>query len=271
MVKNLHREREVACSECNSLFISRNFRTHRCDECKKKNLRIPKTFKRVCCECGVDFITRNIYTITCSNKCGHIASNNGNAQIAKELLIAHTHAIKEDRQRTKDKYQERLVTEQEIIDYYTSNWSQYDFNIIGDISYGCEIEIICKEHGSSTTTYSRGRRSADPCKGCRDRYSFIVNWNTLSDNPKEASKDAEVYLMISDDYLKVGITQLDIKTDRKTRLLRDGGFDSYEVIYKGTLEDCFELEQLILNEANNYIPDKKFGGYTECFKTNFMR
>lgn len=265
------KHRELNCSECNSLFISKNIRTHRCDICKSRNLRIPKTFKRTCCECGIDFISRNIYTVTCSNKCGSSAARNGNAKIAKEILIAHTNAIKEDKQRTKQKYQERLITEQEILDFYINNWNQYDFKIIGKIGFGCEIEITCKEHGNSIITYHRSRKDTNPCKGCRASKSFVVNWKTLSDNPEDASKDAEVYLMTGDEYSKVGITLSDIKTDRKKRLLSDGDFNRCEVIYKGALEECFELEQLILSEVQSYIPEKKFGGYTECFTTTIMR
>jgi len=115
--------------------------------------------------------------------------------------------------------------------------------------------------------------------GC-PKCNRVGGYNTkfFSNNPDKAKSPGILYLvaLINKDTstrecLKIGITK---GSSNKDILRRAGGFIGYEVrvlkMHKGTLLDVFNLEQKLHKywKDQQYIPLKKFGGWTELFSLN---
>lgn len=138
-----------------------------------------------------------------------------------------------------------------------------------------KLEIVCPDHGNVQMAFRSHMNSPTGCPECSKeiqdfaRSSGCYNWTLLERDTELASKSCSVYFVSGQEYMKVGITTSGNGKRRKS-LKYESKLDNFETIFSGTLIECFELEQLILSEADKYIPEEKFGGYTECFTSSFQ-
>ena len=116
------------------------------------------------------------------------------------------------------------------------------------------------------------------CPKCKrpGGYSFTM----FNNNPEKAAMPGVCYLVVLIDKesqekiaYKIGITK---GTSNKDVLKRMQGIKEYEArvlkIHKGTLLEVFTLEQQLHAKWGKYktLPNKKFGGWHECFELNDM-
>lgn len=139
-----------------------------------------------------------------------------------------------------------------------------------------EVTFKCPDHGVVEMTRRAHLKSKTGCSHCsKEAQNFSrskghFNWALIDRDKELASTPYTVYLCSCQDYLKVGLSTEGGLRRRWVELKRLSDLESFKTIYKGSLEECFELEQFILDESESYSPTTKFGGYTECF-TNTNR
>ena len=106
--------------------------------------------------------------------------------------------------------------------------------------------------------------------------SGVYNLTYFQNNPEEATREGVLYCVVlvnkrtmKRECLKIGIAS---GRNWKDVLRRSRGFNGYEIriqrTYHDSLFNVWTLEQA-LHEAYKqfkYIPQQKFGGYTECFE-----
>lgn len=137
-----------------------------------------------------------------------------------------------------------------------------------------KVDIFCPEHGAFTQTVNSHLNGAG-CKDCgylAAGGSGGINFTNIERDVNLASKPAKLYLAdLSKDgehFYKVGITTQGSVVDRCR------GFTPYKYkivqIFEGSVEEMFELEQLILSSVDKYKPAHYFGGHTECFKSHVL-
>lgn len=150
--------------------------------------------------------------------------------------------------------------------------TEYQSGDYGVISY------ICPKHGVQEMNCKSHFRSPTGCVECTKdstdyaRSKGCFSWKLLAKNEELANEKYLVYVGYSDNYQKVGITKdngCGIQK-RASELKRSSGVHYCKIIFSGTLEECFELEQLILEETDSITPVNKFGGHTECFCSDFL-
>ena len=139
-----------------------------------------------------------------------------------------------------------------------------------------KVTFICPDHGKQTIGAKRHLRSETGCSACSKenmdyaRSKGCYNWTTLLRDEELANTPYFVYVGYANGYQKVGLTKHGENSKRLRALRQQGGFDSFKIIHKGPLIECFDLEQLIIEEAENFTPDEKFGGHTECFTSQLI-
>ena len=135
-----------------------------------------------------------------------------------------------------------------------------------------KVDIFCPEHGDFTQTVNR-HLSGSGCRECgylTAGGTGSINFTNLGRDASLAGKAAKLYLVkldsITEHFYKVGITTQGSVKDR-CRNFSPYSCSIIQVI-DGTLEDMYELEQLILSSVDRYEPQTYFAGHTECFKSS---
>ena len=106
--------------------------------------------------------------------------------------------------------------------------------------------------------------------------SGVYNLTYFQNNPEEATREGVLYCVVlvnkrtmKRECLKIGIAS---GRNWKDVLKRSRGFNGYEIriqrTYHDSLFNVWTLEQALHEEYKQfkYIPQQKFGGYTECFE-----
>lgn len=128
--------------------------------------------------------------------------------------------------------------------------------------------FICKKHNveykQKINHHINGHKG---CPLCIEGISFYTNIAKVEDNPDFFEKiDAIFYIVKIENFYKVGYTKRSVE-DRMNDIKK-----SYEIIYeKNTnLLEALQKENEILEAYKHYkfIPNDKFGGWTECLSIN---
>lgn len=135
-----------------------------------------------------------------------------------------------------------------------------------------KVDIICKEHGVFKQK-PNGHLMGNGCPECnKGGWEF-----KLSDWLNTKGEEATFYVLrcFSDDeeFVKIGITSDSIK--ERYRKKKSMPYD-YEVIHETTSNNkkmIWEIERKFIKKLNKYqyIPNKKFGGFTECFNVESIK
>tara|TARA_R110000772_G_scaffold66361_1_gene147882 strand:- start:76760 stop:77116 length:357 start_codon:yes stop_codon:yes gene_type:complete len=109
-----------------------------------------------------------------------------------------------------------------------------------------------------------------------------MSYNTTSfaNDPDKANRPGILYIIVlvnkktyERECVKIGITK---GKSFKDAVKRSAGFKGYDIriqkLIKGTLEEVYDLEQVLHEEYKEYSfkPTQKFGGHTECFHISIL-
>jgi hypothetical protein len=138
----------------------------------------------------------------------------------------------------------------------------YNYDKVIYINQKTKINITCLEHGDfliSPKSHSRG----GGCPVCANLKKGIGLNKIRTKSPKSAILYIVKLYNDKESFYKIGITTRKIEERLKTIPY------SYEIIkkIKGPIKNITFLENDLLKKHScyRYIPDNKFGGYTECF------
>lgn len=147
-------------------------------------------------------------------------------------------------------------------------------------------DFICHKHGSFTKTLVNTMYSKFGCPECAidkiksprhdrkiTRNNGAINWSKLERDKSLASKNSWVYIIRltteDDRFYKVGVSNEDSLYFRLRRLAKAGNLELIHLL-KGTMYSCYEMEQLILDSTERYLPKLSFEGKTECFLSEVL-
>jgi hypothetical protein len=132
-----------------------------------------------------------------------------------------------------------------------------------------KVKVICRKHG----IFEILPRFLIKGKGCQ-KCSYENNGASLYffQSKEELMKIKPAFVYINrifndkENFYKVGITK-----NNEQRLIeykKDKNYtcDNVKLIEVENMFEAFDLEQLILDESELYVPQHKFTGHTECFK-----
>jgi len=146
-------------------------------------------------------------------------------------------------------------TQQEFLEKCEdTHGTRYDYTASKYIHDGENVEITCKLHGNFWQLPSN-HKSGSGCPECAE-FGFIKN------------KPAIFYVLLDEDYTKVGITNKKVAA-RCARISNSAGrtFKAIFTIKSESGDYIYRLEQRVLKWLRaNYKPvQEKFEGSTECF------
>lgn len=139
--------------------------------------------------------------------------------------------------------------------------NKYDYSLVDYKNNKTKVILICREHGSFTQLPNNHMNLKHGCSEC-SKLKQIGLYN----NKNLYNKNGFIYLVnLYDDqesFYKIGIS----KNHPRKRLYDISRFYKISIIFQrdGPLDKLFDIEQHILNSFEKYIPNKKFGGHTEC-------
>lgn len=165
-------KKEVDCIDCGALFVSRNVRTLRCDNCKASHKKQPKVYRRSCAHCSEQFETVNQYTVTCSLTCSASARASGKMAAAKKAVMDGIAARKMKREaRAKNRQRrsyEMWMTTQKLVSLMRDAWGdKYDYSTVEYTGFDNHVTVVCPDHGPATHRYDYFRKSNSPCRECK--------------------------------------------------------------------------------------------------------
>lgn len=143
---------------------------------------------------------------------------------------------------------------------------EYDFGSLAHIARTDRITIFCQKHGKFEMTLDK-HLCGRGCKVCGyiETSGGTGGYNETNLNRMDAYPEGPFYVaelgLCDSDVLKIGITI----NHPKTRLCRMKPYQPR--LLQSTLmnlDEAYELEQLILSEAQSHKPQYKFGGHREC-------
>lgn len=142
-----------------------------------------------------------------------------------------------------------------------------------------ELKFKCNECGSvykSTFANIKRRQSNNSDCSCLDcSYLNNTSYNiTLANRNKDELEkmSGNIYLIkmfdksISEEFYKIGITKNSL--DERYNYNNMSNYKYEEILfYKTSMYNAIKIEKILKNELSikSYIPNNKFGGYTECF------
>lgn len=163
----------------------------------------------------------------------------------------------------------RLSTSEFIIKATDLHEGFYGYNKVNYVNSRTPVIITCPIHGDFTQT-AGGHLEGYGCKKCANKkHGDYRPWfiKTYFDRyPENKDIPAILYLLYCEDenFFKVGITT---KKDVNERIkyMKHYTFKVVDTVSDTMYNVCL-AEQEILSEAEQYIPIKRFGGYSECIK-----
>ncbi len=146
--------------------------------------------------------------------------------------------------------------------------------------------FYCKIHGHFKAYYKKLRYNNCGCPSCAldkikaprpnrklSKNNGAINWSKLDRDNTLANMKAWLYVINiktdSEDFYKVGVSNEDSFYFRMRRFAKVGDTALIQ-LFKGCMEDCYELEQLLLETADRYVPKVIFEGKTECFQSGIL-
>ncbi len=171
--------------------------------------------------------------------------------------------------------------EQFLLDAYKIHGDRYDYSMCNYESGRQKMPIICKQHG---VFMQHAEGHIHRKQGCMKCYRARQTGSTgksgycstfFESYPEKKSLPAIIYVARMqhklDDFLKVGITVKKGVKERFYTKSKNGTVITPLIESPMTLYDAFLKEQTIIKDLavnHRYFPNRKFGGYTECFKIN---
>jgi hypothetical protein len=132
--------------------------------------------------------------------------------------------------------------------------TKYDYSLTEYVGAHNKVKIMCKEHGNIFTQSPRKHLSGRGCPICA-KYGF------------NSCEDAYVYLLKSEDMLKIGITNKSPETRAST--ISKTSPQKFEVIFQqhtsGEIAREVEIQVLRWLKRELRQPTEKFEGYSEVF------
>lgn len=157
---------------------------------------------------------------------------------------------------------------------------RYDYSLCVYTSGKIKMPIICKKHGIFN---QHGENHINLKQGCRKCYNESKKGQRgvtgycmtfFESYPEKKNMPAIVYVARmqhkNDDFLKIGITTKGSIKARFYSKTKNGTIITPIIEQSETLYTAFlkETELLFALKPHRYFPNRKFGGYTECFKLN---
>ena len=156
---------------------------------------------------------------------------------------------------------------------------KYDYSLCRDIipTHSTKMPIICRTHGTFHQKVGGHIQQKSGCLKCYNENrkgkgggGYALDYFTI--HPEHINIPGVLYVaeMVhkNDIFLKVGITRKTGVKERFYHKSKNGTKITPIIEHKTTLFDAFQKEQELLQLLAPYrfFPNRKFGGYTECFK-----
>lgn len=150
---------------------------------------------------------------------------------------------------------EKFIEEARILHGDRYDYSKTEYTKIKE-----KVVIICPDHGEFIQT-SGDHLQGNGCPTCGG-YSF---WKSKIDT----SRNAYLYLMLlegnGEKFLKIGVS---INPNQRASQIQVQTKNEYRVAVlsciSGNANECATVERLMRNVTKKYVPQIKFGGWTEC-------
>jgi hypothetical protein len=163
----------------------------------------------------------------------------------------------------------RKTTEQRIEEAIKIHGNKYDYSKFnGNGGSFNKTTIICKKHGEFEQTISDHINGHHGCQKCKaENHGGIYKYQSKKD--LEQIKPAFIYFYeIKNDnekFFKVGVTKNPKKRNKELNNQEYYEVKNIKLIETNNMFEAVDLEQLILKEVEQYIPEHHFVGHTECF------
>lgn len=174
----------------------------------------------------------------------------------------------------------RKTREQFLIEAKAVHGDKYDYSLCVYTGGKVKMPIICKVHGIFNRHAEHHINSKNGCPKCYNERRIGRTGTSgycetfFNSYPEKKNIPAIVYVAKmhhkNDIFIKIGITtKLSIK-DRFYYKSKNGTIITPVIEHQDTLYDAFLKEKYLLAVLAPYrfFPNRKFGGYTECFKIN---
>jgi len=188
----------------------------------------------------VNYLNRNTAVVLVCPKHGEFS------QVPKNHLAGNNCPACTLESKTKSK--EKFVEQAEI-----KHFCKYDYSLTEYLGVDYHVEITCKEHGVFRQT-AWSHLSGQGCPQCA-KHGF------------DSKKEAGIYVLISDNMVKVGITNKSSRVRCLAVSVASGKTFETALEIRATGELILSAEQEVLKTLRSMYPTPEgpFDGYTECF------
>lgn len=174
----------------------------------------------------------------------------------------------------------RKTHEQFLMDAFLVHGNKFDYSLCNYIGGKVKMPIICRTHG---IFYQHAENHINSKRGCRKCYNESMRGKTgksgycatyFESYPEKKNNPALIYIARmqhkNDDFIKIGITTKESVKARYWSKTKNGTIitpllEQFETLYDAYLK---EKELISILSLYRYFPNRKFGGYTECFKNS---
>lgn len=154
---------------------------------------------------------------------------------------------------------------------------KYDYSKTAYTNGRTKVTITCPIHGDFQQKPENHMNNKAGCLKCyhdsrRGKGGGGYTLDYFDAHPDKVNTPAYLYVTRmthkNDDFIKVGITTKDGVKGRFYHKTKDGTKFDPILEHKGTLKSLLDSEQELLEKLKDFkfFPNKKFAGYTECFK-----
>lgn len=155
--------------------------------------------------------------------------------------------------------------------------NKYDYSKTEYVSGTVKVTITCPIHGDFQQKPENHMNNKAGCLKCyhdsrRGKGGGGYTLGYFEANPDKIEAPAYLYVTrmthLNDDFIKVGITTKEGVKGRFYYKANHGTKFDPILELKGTLKDLLDKEQALIERLQpyRYFPNRKFAGYTECFK-----
>lgn len=175
----------------------------------------------------------------------------------------------------------RKTQEQFLQDAHKVHGSKYDYSLCVYTGGKVKMPIICKAHGIFFRNAESHINQSSGCPKCYDERRIGRTGTSgycerfFNSYPEKKTTPAILYVAKMHDkndiFFKVGITTKRNIKERFYYKSKNGTVITPVIEYQDALYDAYLKEKHLLTVLAPYrfFPNRKFGGYTECFKINY--